>query len=108
MKKKLTVTIFTDEDVAMEAALRKEWPTVFHALCTWHILMNAKKHLRKEVYQSVAGAEMLDPDSQSLLTRSGRKRDLTSSLDNNMGPMIYLSATLGIFEHTLSTHGSNQ
>ncbi|CAL1387130.1 unnamed protein product [Linum trigynum] len=48
MKNKLSITIFTDQDAAMAAALRNEWPTVFHALCTWHILMNAKKHLRKD------------------------------------------------------------
>ncbi|CAL1396021.1 unnamed protein product [Linum trigynum] len=47
MKRKLPVTIFIDQDAGMAAALRKEWHNVFHALCTWHILMNAKKNLRK-------------------------------------------------------------
>ncbi|CAL1371762.1 unnamed protein product [Linum trigynum] len=34
MKKKIPVTIFTDQDAAMTVALRKEWPTMFHALYT--------------------------------------------------------------------------
>ncbi|CAL1401433.1 unnamed protein product [Linum trigynum] len=39
MDHKLPTTIFTDQDAAMAKALRNEWPGVFHALCTWKILM---------------------------------------------------------------------
>ncbi|CAL1379971.1 unnamed protein product [Linum trigynum] len=48
MDQKLPTTIFIDQDAAMAKALRNEWLGVFHALCTWHILMNAKKHFKKD------------------------------------------------------------
>ncbi|CAN1146190.1 Protein FAR1-RELATED SEQUENCE 5 [Linum perenne] len=45
MKGKKPETIFTDQDAAMAEALREEMPDVFHGLCTFHILQNAKKNL---------------------------------------------------------------
>ncbi|XP_051134539.1 protein FAR-RED IMPAIRED RESPONSE 1-like [Andrographis paniculata] len=38
-------TIFSDQDLAMAPALRETMPTTYHALCTWHIVQNAKKNL---------------------------------------------------------------
>ncbi|CAN0872203.1 Protein FAR-RED IMPAIRED RESPONSE 1 [Linum grandiflorum] len=38
-------TIFTDQDKAMAPALRSQMPNTLHALCTFHILQNAKRNL---------------------------------------------------------------
>ncbi|CAN1849957.1 Protein FAR-RED IMPAIRED RESPONSE 1, partial [Linum perenne] len=38
-------TIFTDQDAAMAAALKKEMPDTFHGLCTFHILQIARRNL---------------------------------------------------------------
>ncbi|CAN0839663.1 Protein FAR-RED IMPAIRED RESPONSE 1 [Linum grandiflorum] len=38
-------TIFTDQDRAMAPALKSEMPDTYHALCTFHILQNAKRNL---------------------------------------------------------------
>ncbi|XP_062114475.1 protein FAR1-RELATED SEQUENCE 12-like [Humulus lupulus] len=38
-------TILTDQDAAMEKALRSQWPETYHRLCIWHMYQNAAKHL---------------------------------------------------------------
>ncbi|CAN0908242.1 Protein FAR-RED IMPAIRED RESPONSE 1 [Linum grandiflorum] len=45
MRGKAPKTIFTDQDKAMAPALRSQMPDTFHALCTFHILQNAKRNL---------------------------------------------------------------
>lgn len=47
MQGKAPKTIFTDQDAAMALAIRKSLPNTYHALCSWHILENAKKNLSK-------------------------------------------------------------
>ncbi|GMH25837.1 hypothetical protein Nepgr_027680 [Nepenthes gracilis] len=42
---KAPITIFTDQDAAMDKALKLVMTSTRHGLCTWHILQNAIKHL---------------------------------------------------------------
>ncbi|XP_042499683.1 protein FAR1-RELATED SEQUENCE 5-like [Macadamia integrifolia] len=42
---KKPITIFTDQDTAMEKALYEVWPGTWHGLCTWHIMQNGIEHL---------------------------------------------------------------
>ncbi|XP_073130776.1 protein FAR1-RELATED SEQUENCE 5-like [Henckelia pumila] len=44
-KQKKPLTIFTDQDQAMEKALQEVMPEIFHGLCTWHLMQNGIKHL---------------------------------------------------------------
>jgi zinc finger SWIM domain-containing protein 3 len=43
--KKKSITIFTDQDVAMSAALQIVMLEMYHALCSWHMWQNANRHL---------------------------------------------------------------
>ncbi|KAL4626268.1 hypothetical protein ACB092_05G084100 [Castanea dentata] len=45
MSEKKTITIFTDQDAAMSATVKVVMPKTYHALCSWHMWQNAKKHL---------------------------------------------------------------
>ncbi|XP_055960536.1 protein FAR1-RELATED SEQUENCE 5-like [Mercurialis annua] len=45
MGNRAPVTIFTDQDKAMEKAIEKVLPTTRHRLCLWHISKNAASHL---------------------------------------------------------------
>ncbi|NJL17739.1 MAG: hypothetical protein HC938_11620 [Nitrospira sp.] len=38
--------IFTDSDKAMANAIKAEWPTTKHLLCTWHLYKNFYEHFR--------------------------------------------------------------
>ncbi|XP_042507427.1 protein FAR1-RELATED SEQUENCE 5-like [Macadamia integrifolia] len=42
---KKPITIFTDQDDAMERAIAEVFPKIWHGLCTWHIMQNGIKHL---------------------------------------------------------------
>jgi zinc finger SWIM domain-containing protein 3 len=42
---KKPITIFTDQDAAMSAAIQKVMPETYHALCSWHMWQNANRHL---------------------------------------------------------------
>jgi predicted DNA-binding protein (UPF0251 family) len=44
---KKPITIFTDQDIAMGAALEKIMPDTRHGLCVWHIGQNCLKHLSR-------------------------------------------------------------
>ncbi|CAN1130765.1 Protein FAR-RED IMPAIRED RESPONSE 1 [Linum perenne] len=50
MKGKKPKTIFTDQDAAMAVAIREEMPEVFHGLCTFHILQNARRNLGTSLF----------------------------------------------------------
>ncbi|XP_075655107.1 protein FAR1-RELATED SEQUENCE 5-like [Castanea sativa] len=52
MSEKKLITIFTDQDAAMLAAIKVVITKTYHALCSWHMWQNAEKHL--------AWNEMLD------------------------------------------------
>ena len=39
-------TIFTDQDLAMDQALKVEWPNTVHVLCSFHIWKNFYKHIK--------------------------------------------------------------
>jgi zinc finger SWIM domain-containing protein 3 len=39
------ITIFTDQDATMSAALQIVMPETYHALCSWHMWQNANRHL---------------------------------------------------------------
>ncbi|XP_043699982.1 protein FAR1-RELATED SEQUENCE 5-like [Telopea speciosissima] len=43
--KKKHITIFTDQDAAMENAISKVFLETCHGLCTWHLMQNGIKHL---------------------------------------------------------------
>jgi zinc finger SWIM domain-containing protein 3 len=43
--KKKSITIFTDQDVAMSAALQIVMLEMYNALCSWHMWQNANRHL---------------------------------------------------------------
>ena len=45
MSEKKPITIFTDQDATMLAAIRVVMPKTYHALCSWHMWQNAEKHL---------------------------------------------------------------
>ncbi|XP_050244117.1 protein FAR1-RELATED SEQUENCE 5-like [Quercus robur] len=45
MSKKKPITIFTNQDAAMSAVIKVVMPKTYHALCSWHMWQNAKKHL---------------------------------------------------------------
>ena len=45
MSEKKPINIFTDQDVAMSAAIKVVMPKTYHALCNWHMWHNAEKHL---------------------------------------------------------------
>nr|XP_023929565.1 protein FAR1-RELATED SEQUENCE 5-like [Quercus suber] len=45
MSEKKPITIFTDQDAAMSAAIKVVMPETYHALCSWHMWQNAEKHL---------------------------------------------------------------
>ena len=45
-------TIFTDQDVAMAAAIAFVFPNTSHRLCLWHIYLNAAKHLCHVIHAS--------------------------------------------------------
>ncbi|KAK9993848.1 hypothetical protein SO802_023551 [Lithocarpus litseifolius] len=45
MSEKKPITIFTDQDAAMSAAIKEVMPKTYHALCSWHMWQNAEKHL---------------------------------------------------------------
>jgi zinc finger SWIM domain-containing protein 3 len=42
---KKPITIFTDQDATMSAALQIVMPETYHALCSWHMWQNANRHL---------------------------------------------------------------
>jgi zinc finger SWIM domain-containing protein 3 len=42
---KKPITIFTDQDAAMSAAIKEVMPETYHALCSWHMWHNANRHL---------------------------------------------------------------
>ena len=44
MSKKKPITIFTDQDATMLAAIKVVMPETYHALCSRHIWQNAEKH----------------------------------------------------------------
>jgi zinc finger SWIM domain-containing protein 3 len=44
---KKPITIFTDQDIAMTAALEKIMLDTMHGLCVWHISQNCLKHLSR-------------------------------------------------------------
>ncbi|CAN1187134.1 Protein FAR1-RELATED SEQUENCE 7 [Linum perenne] len=50
MKGKKPETIFTDQDAAMAVAIREEMPDIFHGLCTFHILQNARRNLGTSLF----------------------------------------------------------
>jgi hypothetical protein len=45
MEKNQPKTIFTDQDSAMEKAIKEVMPNACHRLCLWHIAKNAPPHL---------------------------------------------------------------
>ena len=45
MFEKKPITIFTDQDAAMSAAIKVVMPKMYHALCSWHMWQNVEKHL---------------------------------------------------------------
>ena len=45
MSEKKPITIFTDQDATMLTAIKVVMPKTYHALCSWHMLQNAEKHL---------------------------------------------------------------
>ncbi|XP_050259003.1 protein FAR1-RELATED SEQUENCE 5-like [Quercus robur] len=45
MSEKKPITIFTDQDAAMSAAIKVVMPKTYQALCSWHMWQNAEKHL---------------------------------------------------------------
>ncbi|XP_023894026.2 protein FAR1-RELATED SEQUENCE 5-like [Quercus suber] len=45
MSEKKPITIFTDQDAAISAAIKVVMPKTYHALCSWHMWQNAEKHL---------------------------------------------------------------
>ena len=45
MSENKPITIFTDQDAAMSAAIKVVMPKTYHALCSWHMWQNAEKHL---------------------------------------------------------------
>ncbi|XP_059670754.1 protein FAR-RED IMPAIRED RESPONSE 1-like [Cornus florida] len=45
MSCKVPRTILTDQDVAMAKALAEVMPNTNHHLCTWHLMLNAQKHI---------------------------------------------------------------
>ncbi|GAA0154575.1 hypothetical protein LIER_37916 [Lithospermum erythrorhizon] len=45
MNHKFPKTLMTDQAPTITLAIRDVFPGVFHALCSWHINQNAKKHL---------------------------------------------------------------
>ena len=45
MFEKKSITIFTDQDATMSAAIKVVMPKTYHALCSWHMWQNAEKHL---------------------------------------------------------------
>ncbi|CAN1240484.1 Protein FAR1-RELATED SEQUENCE 7, partial [Linum grandiflorum] len=45
MHNKAPTTIFTDQDAAMANAIHQALPKTFHALCTFHIIQNARLNL---------------------------------------------------------------
>ena len=54
MSKKNPITIFTYQDASMSTVIRVVMPKTYHALCSWHMWQNAKKHfghLLKNEYQ---------------------------------------------------------
>ncbi|XP_059632847.1 protein FAR1-RELATED SEQUENCE 5-like [Cornus florida] len=45
MSCKVPRTVLTDKDVAMAKALAEVMPDTNHHLCTWHLMLNAQKHI---------------------------------------------------------------
>ncbi|XP_075674731.1 protein FAR1-RELATED SEQUENCE 5-like [Castanea sativa] len=45
MSEKKPITIFTDQDAAMPAAIKVVMPKTYHALCSWHMWQNGEKHV---------------------------------------------------------------
>ncbi|CAN0846984.1 Protein FAR1-RELATED SEQUENCE 3 [Linum grandiflorum] len=45
MHKKAPYTMFTGQDPAMENAIHQALPKTYHALCTFHIIQNARRNL---------------------------------------------------------------
>jgi zinc finger SWIM domain-containing protein 3 len=45
MSEKKPITIFTDQDAAMSAAIKEVMPETYHGLCSWHMWQNANRHL---------------------------------------------------------------
>ncbi|CAN0903132.1 Protein FAR1-RELATED SEQUENCE 5, partial [Linum grandiflorum] len=45
MHSKAPATIFTDQDATMANAIHQALPKTFHALCTFHIIQNARRNL---------------------------------------------------------------
>ena len=45
MSEKKLITIFTDQDAAISAAIKVVMPKTYHALCSWHMWQNVEKHL---------------------------------------------------------------
>ncbi|XP_057418155.1 protein FAR1-RELATED SEQUENCE 5-like [Lotus japonicus] len=45
MKGKAPMSVITDGDRAMKAAIKQVYPNAHHRLCAWHILDNARKHV---------------------------------------------------------------
>ncbi|KAL4614081.1 hypothetical protein ACB092_07G029500 [Castanea dentata] len=45
MSEKKPITIFTDQDAAMPAAIKVVMPKTYHAFCSWHMWQNGEKHV---------------------------------------------------------------
>ena len=45
MSEKKPITIFTDQDATMLAAIKVVMPKIYHTSCSWHMWQNAEKHL---------------------------------------------------------------
>ncbi|CAL1407858.1 unnamed protein product [Linum trigynum] len=45
MKGKEPTTLFTDQDVAIAAAIKSKFSSTYHVLCTWHLRLNAEEHI---------------------------------------------------------------
>ena len=45
MSEKNPITIFTYQDASMSTVIKVVMPKTYHALCSWHMWQNTKKHL---------------------------------------------------------------
>jgi zinc finger SWIM domain-containing protein 3 len=45
MSEKKPITIFTDQDAAMSAAIKEVMPETYHGLCSWQMWQNANRYL---------------------------------------------------------------
>ena len=63
--------VVTDQDLALSAVLNKQYPTIIHLLCQWHIQQNFKKHFSylqtmnlKSVYERIMELPYLSEQSK--------------------------------------------